>query len=231
MNAIILAGGFGTRLRSVVNNIPKCMALVAGKPFLYYLLNYLSKYKEIDKVVLSVGYLKTVIIDWIRENKDSFPFSFDFAVEEEPLGTGGAIKRALERTDSMKVLVLNGDTFFNVDLNNLFAFSNTSITVALKPMKNFERYGTVTVNRNGIISSFNEKMYCREGLINGGMYVIDKTKYDLSNFPNEFSFEIDLLQDEIGKETLSGFVDDGYFIDIGIPDDYAIANSQFSKMK
>ena len=94
MEIIILAGGLGTRLRSVVSEVPKCMAPVAGKPFLWYLLKYLARY-DVSKVVLSVGYLREVIYKWIDEVRDDFSFGYDYAVEEEPLGTGGGIKIAL----------------------------------------------------------------------------------------------------------------------------------------
>jgi D-glycero-alpha-D-manno-heptose 1-phosphate guanylyltransferase len=241
MDVIILAGGLGTRLRSVVNEVPKCMASVAGKPFLYYLLEYLTKCNTgiecqahndayIRKVILSVGYLREVIFEWIDENGNQFPFEFDFAVEEAPLGTGGAIKLALQKTVCNKVLILNGDTFFDIDLHRFYifsTFSNSKICIALKQMEDFNRYGTVTLDGNGIIHSFNEKQHCREGLINGGVYLIDKTKCDLTNMPEKFSFETDVLQKEVTQGNLSGYVDGGYFIDIGIPEDYAKANNEF----
>ena len=94
MEVIILAGGLGTRLRSEIKDVPKCMAPVAGKPFLWYLLTDLKKYKDVKRVILSVGYLREVIFEWITTVKDEFPFEFDFAIEEEPLGTGGGIRLA-----------------------------------------------------------------------------------------------------------------------------------------
>ncbi|HQJ89409.1 MAG TPA: sugar phosphate nucleotidyltransferase, partial [Paludibacteraceae bacterium] len=112
MDAIVLAGGLGTRLRSVVSEVPKCMAPVCGKPFLYYLLSYLNKYKEINKVILSVGFLREHIFNWIDENRSQFNFEIDYAIEENPLGTGGGIKLALSKTQAENVLILNGDTFF-----------------------------------------------------------------------------------------------------------------------
>ena len=93
MEVIVLAGGLGTRLRSVVSEVPKCMAPVAGKPFLWYLLKYLTRF-DVSRVVLSVGYLREVIFKWIDENKNEFPFEFEYAIEEELLGTGGGIKQA-----------------------------------------------------------------------------------------------------------------------------------------
>ena len=173
MEVIILAGGFGTRLRSVVNEVPKCMAPIANKPFLWYLLKYLTKF-DVSKVILSLGYLRGVIIDWIDECKDEFPFAFEYAVEDEPLGTGGGIKLALKRTSKPNIIVLNGDTFFDVNLNELYEWHclyPSSITLALKPMENFDRYGNVQICEDtNQIRRFDEKKYCEKGLINGGIY-------------------------------------------------------------
>lgn len=170
---IILAGGLGTRLRSVVSDVPKCMAPVAGKPFLWYLLKYLSNF-DVERVVLSVGYLRDTIIDWVNEYGGEFPFGFDYAIETTPLGTGGGIKLALDKCLNNDVIVLNGDTFFNVELNEICGqhrLHPTSIALALKPMEHFDRYGNVRVNGN-LIVDFEEKKYCDKGVINGGIYVI-----------------------------------------------------------
>lgn len=180
MEIIILAGGLGTRLRSVVSEVPKCMAPVAGKPFLWYLLKYLARY-DVSKVVLSVGYLREVIYKWIDEVRDDFSFGFDYAVEEEPLGTGGGIKLALSKTLADDVLVLNGDTYFNVDLNVFYEEHHShsaAVSLALKPMAVFDRYGAVEVDENCVIKAFHEKQYCKAGLINGGVYLINKHKSD-----------------------------------------------------
>ena len=223
MEVIILAGGLGTRLRSVVKMVPKCMAPVAGKPFLWYLLKYLTKY-DINRVVLSVGYLREVIFKWIEEVKDEFPFEFDYVIEEEPLGTGGGIKLALDKVKDERVFVLNGDTFFDVDLMQLYDahfIGKKAITLALKPMRKFNRYGTVNMETiTGTILSFNEKKYCEEGLINGGVYVISKNARIFEGLGEKFSFETAVLEPQCARHQLLGVVQNGYFIDIGIPDDY-----------
>lgn len=230
MEVIILAGGLGTRLRSVVSEVPKCMAPVAGKPFLWYLLKYLSRYK-VDRVILSVGYLREVIFKWIEEMKEVFPFEIDYAVEEEPLGTGGGIKLALDKATDERVLVLNGDTFFDVDLMQLYdahMIGGKAITLALKPMRNFDRYGSVNMEpHTGTILSFNEKKYCKEGLINGGVYIISKSAPIFEGLGEKFSFETDVLEPQCSKHELLGIVQNGYFIDIGIPEDYQRAQSLF----
>lgn len=228
---IILAGGLGTRLHSVVNDVPKCMAPVAGTPFLWYLLKYLSHF-DVERVVLSVGYLRNVIIDWIDENGNEFSFGFDYAIETTPLGTGGGIKLALNKCLSNDAIVLNGDTFFNVDLDELYRqhrLHPTSITLALKPMANFDRYGNVRINGN-MIMTFEEKKYCDRGLINGGIYVISKSDDLFNGLPDKFSFETDVLQPQCISGNLYGIVQNGYFIDIGIPEDYKRANKDFPKI-
>lgn len=223
MEVIILAGGLGTRLRSVVSEVPKCMAPVAGKPFLWYLLKYLTRY-EVSRVILSVGYLREVIFKWIDEVGNEFPFSFDYAVEEEPLGTGGGIKLALSKALTQDVVILNGDTFFDVNLNELMDFHKlapSAVTIALKPMRDFDRYGRVIVDTvDGRIVEFKEKEHCEEGMINGGVYVASKLNMPLKDYPEKFSFEKAVLEPLTAQGKIFGLIQGGYFIDIGIPEDY-----------
>lgn len=228
MEVIVLAGGLGTRLRSVVSEVPKCMAPVNGKPFLYYLLTALSQY-SIGKVVLSVGYKHECIENWVRKNGGGFPFEIEFAVEETPLGTGGGIRLALEKCSSDDVCIMNGDTFFNVDLALLqeaHGLSGRLLTMAVKHLKYFDRYGTVTIDESGTVTGFNEKRFCEDGYINAGVYMVSD-KWLLKDMPEKFSFETDYLQPKAMQGRVHGFVSDGYFIDIGIPLDYAKANEDF----
>lgn len=223
MEVIILAGGQGTRLRSVVQDIPKCLAPVAGRPFLGYMLDYLSAY-PVDHVVFSVGYLKEQVMSYVQAH--SWPFSYDYAVEDTPLGTGGGIRLALEKCHGERVFVFNGDTFFPLPLDAV-PFAGP-VTVALKPMKAFSRYGAVTVIPSGrsesrvshTITAFREKAYCEEGLINAGVYAIDRTKLHLEALPARFSFEKDVLEPMAAARELQGWPVESYFIDIGIPEDY-----------
>lgn len=223
MEVAILAGGLGTRLRSVVSEVPKCMAPVAGQPFLWYLLEQLRRY-DVERVILSVGYLREVIQDWVAEHAAEYPFEFRFAVEEQPLGTGGGIKLASSMADGPELVVLNGDTFFDVDLDLLLAArrgSGLPVALALKPMRDFDRYGTVLPGADGVIRAFREKQHCSEGLINGGVYAIDLRSGVFDGVPVKFSFEKEVLEPQCGRGRLYGLVQDGYFIDIGIPEDYA----------
>ncbi len=227
MEVAILAGGLGTRLRSVVSEVPKCMAPVAGKPFLWYLLEQLRRY-DVERVILSVGYLREVIQDWVAEHAAEYPFEFRFAVEEQPLGTGGGIKLASSMAEGPELVVLNGDTFFDVDLDLLLAArrgSRLPVALALKPMRDFDRYGTVLPGADGVIRAFREKQHCSEGLINGGVYAIDLRSGVFDGVPVKFSFEKEVLEPQCGRGRLYGLVQDGYFIDIGIPEDYARACS------
>ncbi len=225
MEVIILAGGLGTRLRSVVSEVPKCMAPVGGRPFLQYLLESLRRF-DVSRVILSVGYLREEIESWVAVHSAEYPFEFRFAVEEQPLGTGGGIKLAASLAEGAEVLVLNGDTFFDVDLRELRDARRASglpVALALKPMRNFDRYGSVDLGANGVITAFNEKQYCLEGLINGGVYALDSSV--LSGLPAKFSFEKDVLEPLCLRGQLAGAVQHGYFIDIGIPEDYARADA------
>ena len=220
MEVIVLAGGLGTRLRSVVHDIPKCMAPVSGQPFLYYLLTWLSG-EGATHVVFSVGYLREQVISYVQWQK--WPFKVSFAIEEEPLGTGGGIRKALEYCSEEQVFVVNGDTFYPVQLRRMPSLS--PVTLALKPMKSFERYGAVQLD--GVqVTAFREKQYCAEGLISGGVYSLRPSLVKLEQLPEKFSFEREVLEPHSKAGGLTGWVNDAYFLDIGIPEDYARAQQE-----
>lgn len=225
MEAIVLAGGLGTRLSGVIGEIPKCMAPVGGKPFLQYQLEWLSRF-DVSHVVLSVGYLREQVMDFV--NAREWPFKVSYAVEKEPLGTGGGIRLALSKCKGKQVYVLNGDTFYNVDLRAL-TFT-APVTLALKPMRDFDRYGAVDWDGD-LVNAFKEKAYCADGLINGGVYAIDCSQLDMSLFPKSFSFEREVLEPLANYGLVAGEVQDGYFIDIGIPEDYARAQRELPEIQ
>jgi D-glycero-alpha-D-manno-heptose 1-phosphate guanylyltransferase len=231
MDVIILAGGLGTRLRSAVGDLPKCMAPVCNRPFLYYILLYLSGYKTIRRIILSLGYRHEIIVNRI-ERLQEFEFEYVFSIEDTPLGTGGAIKKALECTTSDTTLILNGDTMFKIDLDH-FARRHSQygarLSVALKPMKNFDRYGNVETNEQSLITTFEEKKHCVEGHINGGIYLLSGKEW-MKGRPEKFSFETEVLQQQVKHGNIYGFIYDDYFIDIGIPEDYARAQDEFDKL-
>lgn len=224
MDAIILAGGLGTRLRSVVKELPKVMAPIGGKPFLWYILKQLSAYK-IENAILAVGYKSESIIEWVKTQK--FPFAIKFSLEEEPLGTGGAIKKAFSLSESEYTLVLNGDSFLDMNFDEFFSAHKNSqkpISIALKPMKNFDRYGNVETDSQGNVISFKEKEFCADGRIGAGCYIISKSAKLFDKFGEKFSMETDILQPLASEHKIGSLICDNYFIDIGIPEDYAKAS-------
>lgn len=225
MEAIILAGGLGTRLSSVVSDVPKCMAPVNGEPFLNYILNYLED-QNCDHVILSLGYRHEAVTEWLRTK--AFMFKISWVIEQEPLGTGGGIKRALNKSKEQQVFILNGDTIFRVDLKNMLTVvdEKTKAVIALKPMERFERYGAVQLDDKGYIKAFEEKKLIESGLINAGVYLLNKDTADLKSFPDKFSFEKDFLEQESAKHTLKGCISIDYFIDIGVPEDYERAQKE-----
>jgi len=230
MECIVLAGGLGTRLQGVIGSYPKCMAAINEKPFLHYLFTYLQA-QQCTRVILSLGFKHEVITDWLQEQ--SWPFEVDYVIEYEPLGTGGGISLALSKAQTQHVVVLNGDTMFRVDIPELLAFhtaSTATTTLALKHMHNFNRYGTVQTDEQNHILSFEEKKQCDEGMINGGVYAIDKTALFAKRLPEKYSFEKDYLEKYVDDRQFYGFVSKGYFIDIGIPEDYEQAQTDFKEL-
>jgi D-glycero-alpha-D-manno-heptose 1-phosphate guanylyltransferase len=226
--AAILAGGFGTRLRQVVADIPKPLAPVGGKPFIGYVLNFLEA-NGIMNAVISVGHQAEKIIGEIG---NSFAgINVDYAHERDPLGTGGGLRLALEKCGTETVLALNGDSIFTIDLKRFFAQhvgSKAKCSVALRRVKDTSRYGTVVVGDNDRITSFAEKTETgSEGLVNGGIYLIDRNWFLSETEHNKpFSLEKDFFTARAGDGTLAGFEHQGYFIDIGIPADFARAQDE-----
>lgn len=226
MQAIILAGGMGTRLRSILQNIPKPMAPIHNKPFLAYLLDYLQS-QGIAHVVLSVHYLREQIQDFFKNEYAGIQISY--AIEEEPLGTGGAILKSLEKINlDQPVFVLNGDTFLKLNYRKMFhECFEENLSMALRKMPDCSRYGAVVLNENHIVA-FTEKGIASAGWINGGVYLINPRMLQQEMLPQKFSFETDFLFPSISKLKPRAFLVDDYFIDIGIPEDYAQAERDFS---
>jgi len=228
--ALILAGGFGTRLQSVVNDVPKPMASVAGRPFLEYVLDHCFA-NGIAEAILSVGYKSDSIIGHFGESYKGLKLSY--AIEQEPLGTGGGIRFASEGLPSTDLLtVLNGDTLFKSDLKALAAFyqnRNADMAMALRRMQRFDRYGLVETSENDRVKSFLEKQSCEEGLINAGVYIFKAGLLQQHfSFGQKFSFEKDFMEHFVSEMLFYGIEQEGYFIDIGIPEDFDKANKDFA---
>ncbi|MFC1546265.1 nucleotidyltransferase family protein [bacterium] len=223
--AIILAGGFGTRLKDIIKDVPKSMAEIKGKPFLCYLLDYLAGQK-IQKVILAVGYKHESISGYFGAKYKNIDIIY--SIEDKPLGTGGAVLKALNLAQSNDVFVFNGDTFFDVDLSKLYSEyiqKQADIEAALKPMSKFDRYGTVEISDDFRIKAFYEKEYKEQGLINGGVYIINKNIFNNKGFGENFSFEKDFLENWFKECSFYASIFDNYFIDIGVPQDYEKAKN------
>lgn len=226
MEAIILAGGFGTRLRPCIENLPKPLAPVCGRPFLAYLLDYLYA-NGVHRAIISTGYMADEVVNSV--GKTHRGMVIDYSHEETPLGTGGGIKKALTMCRDDVVLVINGDTFFDVDLFEMKKFHENigcPITLAAKEIPDVYRSGCIQF-QNGILTGFTEKGTSGAGKINGGIYFINRNTLD--NITEEkFSFEKKVL--ESGNFEIGVFESNGYFIDIGIPESYALAQTDCDKL-
>lgn len=225
--AIILAGGFGTRLQGVVKDVPKPMAPVNGRPFLTHILDYLIEY-QYTRVILSVGYLHEKIEEFFGTQYKSL--EIDYAVETEPLGTGGGILFAMSKCKTDNVLVINGDTMFKVDLTefeHFYAAKSCLLSIVLREVDDVARYGSVTIGNDNMIILFSEKgISSGHGFINGGVYMINRALFEKYPRPQKFSFEKDLMEKLYTQERFFAMPSDGYFIDIGIPEDYARAQNE-----
>jgi D-glycero-alpha-D-manno-heptose 1-phosphate guanylyltransferase len=223
--AIILAGGFGTRLQKVVNDVPKPMALVNGRPFLEYLIDYLIQFK-IKRIILSTGYKhETISFHFGKTFKN---IKIDYSHESKPLGTGGAILQAINQAKSENVLILNGDSIFRFDIDGFAQFhkQHNNFSVALRKISDTSRYGKVELTENSRISQFCEKSKDKgPGYINSGVYIFNSEIFKKLGLPTVFSIEKDFFQSYCSLLEIYGYVSDGYFIDIGIPKDYEKAQT------
>lgn len=224
--AIVLAGGLGTRLRSVVPDLPKPMAPIGGRPFLDLLLAFLSA-QGYGRVILSTGHLHQRVAEHFGSARG--PLAIDYCIEAEPLGTGGAIRAALAHCHGDHALVLNGDTFLEVDtaaLEALWAVHHEPVIV-VREIADCARYGRVTL-AEGRVSAFGEKAGGGPGLINAGCYLLPRDLFQGPGLPSRFSFETDYLPQAVRQRPFRAQIGQGYFIDIGVPDDYARAQHELA---
>jgi D-glycero-alpha-D-manno-heptose 1-phosphate guanylyltransferase len=228
--AIILAGGLGTRLRDTVTDLPKSMSPVAGMPFLKHVIRYLLS-QGIEKFIFSLGYKHEVIEAFLE--KDFPTLNYELSVEEELLGTGGAIFIACKRVTGKHMVVVNGDTIFKIDLQSLFQSHlnfKADCTLALKPMQDFNRYGVAELNENFQVNKFREKQFYQAGDINGGIYMLNVENFLRLRIPEKFSFETDYLEKFYTEGNIYGVICDNYFIDIGIPEDFQKAQEELRQI-
>lgn len=221
--AIVLAGGFGTRLAHVVPDVCKPMAPVAGRPFLRFIMDQLAA-AGFDRAVVADGYRREQIEGFFGGSYRGM--AIEYSPEMTPLFTGGAVKRALGLCESDWVFVLNGDTRLDVNFAAMEAASadapeGTSAVIAVKRIRDFERYGTVSVDADGALIAFHEKRPCEEGLINAGVYLLRRDA--LGDMPEKFSLESDYFENIVADGALRAVECAGGFIDIGVPEDYELA--------
>lgn len=227
MEAIVLAGGLGTRLRPAVANVPKPLALVAGRPFLAWQLDFLVA-QGVRRVLLATGYRADLIRDTLGTKWGDM--SLEYVAEPEPLGTGGALRNALPRMSDPSVLVLNGDTYVAVDLAGMMAAHKAlgaSVSVAVCHVPDAARFGRVEIEA-GRVTGFSASGSTGPGLINAGVYVVARQLL-VNSRDGAFSFEREFLEPRIATLRPAAFLSDGPFIDIGTPQDFARAQSMFGQ--
>ena len=220
MKALILAGGKGTRLRMEIGDIPKVMAPVAGKPFLSYIIAQLGE-QGITDICLGVGYLYKNIMEYFQDGS-RFGVNLSYSIEKQPLGTGGAIKNAATQL-SDPFLILNGDSYFDINFGELIRFHRIKsgvITMAVTKEKDASRYGSVQLDQENRVTAFMEKTTSMTTtLINSGIYIINKSI--LRDIPGHVpvSLENDVLPRFVNKDFF-GLIAERFFIDIGTPSSY-----------
>ena len=228
--AIILAGGLGTRIRSEIGDVPKALADINGKPFLEYQLDYLYNW-QVKKVVIAAGYKSELIKKYFGDNYKGLELIY--SIEETPLGTGGAIKKALDYIDGLRTIVVNGDTYYEVDIYKMVDFQRikeSNLLLNLSYEEDVSRYGTVEISKLNRIIDFHEKGENKgAGFVNGGFYYLNKAFFLSFDLPEKFSFEKDFLEKYFKEYILHGVRCSAYFIDIGIPEDYKKAKDEFKE--
>jgi len=219
VQAIVLAGGYGTRLRARVSDVPKPMAPIAGRPFLEFVLDRVQR-AGCRHVVLATGYLHEVIEAHFGNQYRGM--SLQYSVETQPLGTGGAVLKALNSLPDTPSLVMNGDTWLDQDLGAFVTWAcarKPADCVMLRRVDDIARYGSVALEGERI-TRFGEKLGSGPGLINAGIYWLNPGSFDRYPFPVSFSLENDHFQAHLADLQLRGMVTDAPFIDIGVPEDY-----------
>jgi D-glycero-alpha-D-manno-heptose 1-phosphate guanylyltransferase len=229
VDALILAGGRGTRLASVAGDLAKCLVPIEGIPFLSYLLAFIGQSGAVNRIVLALGHGAEQVEQYLRQTSSTVPL----ATEVEPLamGTGGAVLRVLDKITTESFLIINGDTLFDLSIANLLQHHGRGghkVTVALVRVPDAERYGSVTLD--GLqVAGFAEKRP-GSGLVNAGIGVFDRKA--LLQFPIlECSLEHDIMPTLVAAGEVGGFVSSGSFLDIGVPESYALASGFLSSLR
>jgi NDP-sugar pyrophosphorylase family protein len=233
VDAIILAGGLGRRLRQVVSDRPKVLAEVNGRPFMDIILASLARSGVVTRVIIASGHMAKKVRDTYSNDK-RFGFPIHFSEEDEPLGTGGAVRKALDLSHTRNVIAMNGDSFAELDYADCLSMhlsKQADLTIALKEVQDVGRYGSVIIGDNMQIYGFTEKIAgCECGFINAGIYIFKKELFLGVEPGRKLSMEKDLFPDFIAKKSVFGFICKGKFIDIGLPDTYFKAQKYLKNM-
>jgi D-glycero-alpha-D-manno-heptose 1-phosphate guanylyltransferase len=232
IEAIILAGGLGTRLRGVVGDLPKPMARVAGRPFLFWLLASLEE-QGFQRAILSLGYRAEVIQDYFGDRFAGMELRY--SVEAEPLGTGGALKLATSQVEGERVVALNGDTYTDLDLSKLvyeFDCAQVQLALGVAPSEQSSRYGGVRVDQvSHRITAFAAKSKNAEAYLNAGVYCFRPTIFERYPTENRFSWELDFIRQHLPALTPLAVFGIERFLDIGVPEDYERAPEVISSLQ
>ncbi len=228
LETLILIGGKGTRLKSIVSDKPKPMAEISGRPFLEWLILSLRK-KNIQKLILAAGY-KAEMIEEYFGNGANWGVEISYSYETEPMGTAGAVRNALSKLSGSNFIVLNGDSFCNFNLSALtkkHINSSAQVTMVLIRVNDRKRFGLVEIDKDGVIIGFKEKVAnAADGLINAGIYMLSRQFVETIPAGRKISLESEMFPEFVGKG-FHGIVSDGYFIDIGTPESYIAAQRYF----
>ena len=231
--AVILAGGLGTRLRGVVSNVPKALAPVAGKPFLDWLLTMLRR-KGVDRVLLLLGYGAEKIMAFVGDG-DKWNVKVAYSLEEELLDKAGALRNALPLIDERSFFFLNGDTLLDLDYDEMLSFhlsKKAKLTIAVRPWKDLSRVDPVKVDENSKVISFEKKYPSRKRgfwLINGGVYIVEREIVE--ELPlKRLSWEAAVIPKLVENGVVYAYKSSGYFIDIGVPEDYFRAQKEIPEI-
>lgn len=220
VEAIIIAGGKGTRLREIVSNCPKPMALVGGRPFIEWILLMLRE-QGVKKVVIATGYMAEHIESYFATGA-KIGMDIDYSLESSPLGTGGAIRNALGKTNSRRLLILNGDSYLPLDLPlflNAHIARGARVSISLVKVEDCSRFGAVDVFEDGRIRAFSEKNGKQTGLINAGIYLFECDVIREIHEGENVSLEKEIFPRLLDKG-LYGVICHGPFIDIGTPESF-----------
>ncbi|MBV8939051.1 MAG: nucleotidyltransferase family protein [Alphaproteobacteria bacterium] len=229
MQAIILAGGFGTRLKSAIGeDVPKPMAPVGGEPFLAHYLRYLQG-QGVSEALIALHHLAQTISGYFGDSFEGIRLRY--AVEEKPLGTGGAVKRALAILQpEAPLFVGNGDSFVEIDIRAMRAShirSGAALTIGLRGMPDCSRYGEVMFDAAHRITEFRYPGRAQPGMISTGCYIVSPDLFAGNAVPEAFSFEADFQRPFCAAVPMHAWLAQGYFIDIGVPEDYARAQAEY----